>query len=170
MTDPVTPSFGAPVSSTPVAPPVKKAPDPAPVKVEPPSLAKYAGGSTFTYYTDKDVSNYVADLGKLASELGFTVGAPHTFGLGLDIYDPVSGHIIAVVRPRRRDLGVPEIILNLDQVRAAVAGARTYRVNEDRANGIVTPAEVALRAKQAADAKVAAAADAKLAASPAKVA
>jgi hypothetical protein len=168
MTDPFAPSAPAvaPTVSSPAKPvdPVKTA---EVVKVEPPTLAKYAGGSTFTYYTDKDVSNYVAELGKLASELKFTVGEPHTFGLGLDIFDPVSGHIIAVVRPRRRDLGVPEIILNLDQVRAAVAGARTYRVNEDRANGIVSPEAAKVAAKQAADVK---AADAKVAASPAKVA
>jgi hypothetical protein len=147
-----------PFATTPAAP--ASAPSPAkpadpPVKVEPPSLAKYAGGSTFTYYTDKDVSNYVAELGKLATELGFVVGEPHTFGLGLDIFDPVSGHVITVVRPRRRDLGVPEVLLNLDQVRAAVAGARTYRANEDRANGIVTPEAAKVATKQAADAKAA---------------
>ena len=147
-------------TTSPVAPapsPAKPAKpvEPEVVKVEPPTLAKYAGGSTFTYYTDKDVSNYVAELGKVASELGVVVGAPHTFGLGLDIFDPVSGHIIAVLRPRRRDLGVSEIILNLDQVRAAVAGARTYRVNEDRANGVVSPAAAAVDAKHAADLKVA---------------
>jgi hypothetical protein len=163
MADPFATTPAAPAP----APTPAKAVEPAPVKVEPPTLAKYAGGSAFTYYTDKDVSNYVAELGKVASEMGFVVGEVHTFGLGLDIYDPVSGHIITVVRPRRRDIGVPEIVLNLDQVRAAVAAARTYRVNEDRANGVVTPAAAAVAAKQAADAK---AADAKVAASPAKVA
>jgi hypothetical protein len=93
-------------------------------------LAKYTGG--FHRYNADDVMNYAAELAALAAELGLKVSKPFLFGLALEIYDPISSAVITVVRPQRRDVGQSEVILNLDQARAAVVNARAAKLAEDR--------------------------------------
>jgi len=95
------------------------------------TLAKYEPGQYWHWNAD-DVSDYLAELNKLAGEMKFKVERPpHWFNLAVDIYDPVIG-VMTVIRPRRRDVGVSQIVLNIDQVRAAVNAARAARIAKQR--------------------------------------
>jgi hypothetical protein len=104
-------------------------------------------------YTRDDVTKLAAEIDKL--ELNPPIektGKSDEFGLGLDIFDPVSGQIITAARPHRSDIGQPEILLTAAQVGVAVAQARSRRVHEDRAKGIVNEedAEAAAERQKAA--------------------
>jgi hypothetical protein len=102
-------------------------------KTERSKLAKHQQGELMRY-DESDVARYAAELGELATEMGFQVAVPpNVFGLGLEVYDPVSHDLITVVRRGRRDIaGISQIILNLDQVKAAVTNARVARAAEKR--------------------------------------
>lgn len=105
-------------------------------------------------YTREDVKKLVTDLGE-HKDLKFEIGELHSFGLGLDVFDPESEQIIIAAQPNRRDIGQPEILLTADQVATEVASARAWRANHDRAHGIVREvpeAEAEAKKKAAADA------------------
>lgn len=99
---------------------------------------------------DKDaVKKLIADLGKFATEEGFELGDPYMFGLAYDVYDPVSGQVIAVCRPHRREWGEQEIMRTPEQVAAEVASARAWRKNDDMAHG--RPPRLSPKEQAAAD-------------------
>lgn len=111
-------------------------------------------------YTKDDVAKLLEAIGKLVFDPAIEVGTPDEFGLGVDIFDPVSGQIITVARPHRSDIGQPEILLTAEQVAVAVTQARSRRLHEDRARGFgaLVDAEAAVeRQKTALAAKEAAA-------------
>lgn len=89
-------------------------------------------------YSKDDVQQLIKDLGEHQGGddgMDFEIGEPHTFGLALDVFDPVSEELITAARPARRDSGIPEILMTAEQVVAAIAAARHGRANEDRAHG-----------------------------------
>jgi len=71
------------------------------------------------------------------------IGEPYMFGLALDVFDPVSGQVIAVCRPHRGS--EPELFLTVRQLGAEVASARMTRAHNDRLAGVLTPAQVEAR-------------------------
>jgi len=73
------------------------------------------------------------------------IGEPYLFGLALDVFDPVSGQVIAVCRPHRGS--EPELFLTVRQLGAEVASARMTRAHNDRIAGVLTPAQVEARDK-----------------------
>lgn len=89
-------------------------------------------------YTKDQVRILAGQIEALNIDPAIEVAAPDAFGLGLDIFDPVSGQIITVFRPQRSDIGQSEIALTAAQVAQAVAAARTTRLHAVRAAGFAT--------------------------------
>lgn len=103
-------------------------------------------------YTKEDVQRLVSDLGAVKSGKALTgeqhmhnvdfseveIGEPYMFGLALDIFDPVSGEVLRVCRPRHRATGEAEIFMTPTQIAAAIADARSFRLHNERA-GLVPP-------------------------------
>lgn len=102
-------------------------------------------------YTKDDVTNLVAALGKYTFEPAVELGEPHAFGLGLELFDPVTGQIITVARPHRSDIGEEEIFRTAEQVAAAVAQGRANRAALDRARGYGSPEEATAAAARLAE-------------------
>lgn len=100
-------------------------------------------------YTKDDVANLVSELGKREFSPPIEVGSPDCFGLGLEVFDPVSGQIITAARPHRSDLGEEEIHRTADEVAVAIAQARANRASLDRARGYASPEESAAAAQRA---------------------
>lgn len=76
------------------------------------------------------------------------LGEPYMFGLALDIFDPVSGEVLRVCRPHRRDTGEGEVFLTPNQIAGAISNARSHRLHNERA-GLIAPRP--LSDEQAAD-------------------
>jgi hypothetical protein len=94
-------------------------------------------------YTKEDVSALVDEVKKLdlgKSDLGPLEFSEGRFGLEVDLYDPVSGQIVTICQPARRDVAQPEIFLTPFEVAREVASLRRGRIHQDRAAGIVPPA------------------------------
>jgi hypothetical protein len=102
-------------------------------------------------YSKDYVTALVASLGALTFDPAVEVGSPDAFGLGLDLFDPVSGQIITVARPQRADIGQSEILLTPAQVAQAVNGARMNRLHQVRAAGFASLEAAAEFDKQAAE-------------------
>jgi hypothetical protein len=98
-------------------------------------------------YTKDRVAATLDQINALNIDPGVEVGTPDAFGLGLDIFDPVSGQIITVFRPQRSDIGQSEIALTAPQVAQAVAAARTARLHAVRAAGFASLEEADAVAK-----------------------
>jgi hypothetical protein len=107
-------------------------------------------------YTKDDVAKLVGEVGELKLDPPLEVSEPISFGLQVDLFDPVSGHILTLCRPQRADIGQSEILLTAAQVGAAVAGMRIAKLHADRAAGILPPAAEAKPAEQPAAQPVAA--------------
>jgi hypothetical protein len=69
---------------------------------------------------------------------GIEIGEPYMFGLALDAFDPESGEVLRVCRPRHRDTGEAEVFLTPAQLASAVASARSVRLHNERA-GLIPP-------------------------------
>jgi hypothetical protein len=104
-------------------------------------------------YSKDDVTALVADLGTLKLDPAIESGEAHSFGLGLDVFDPVSGQIMTVARPQRRDIGQSEILMTAAQVAATVATARHTRLIEVRAAGYASIEQANEAAKRQAVAR-----------------
>jgi hypothetical protein len=108
-------------------------------------------------YTKDDVAKLLADIAELKLDPPLEVGQALSFGLEVDLFDPVSGQILTACRPQRTDIGETEIRLTAAQVGSAVAGMRLAKLHSDRALGItnIDPQEaaaaLAAAAKAAAD-------------------
>lgn len=114
-------------------------------------------------HTKEDVARLVSDLGAVKIDPPVELGKPDCFGLALDLFDPLSGQVLALARPARADIGQPAILLTAAQVGVAVAAARTARLHQVRSAGFATiedaneahkreQAVLDLKAKQAAEA------------------
>jgi len=103
-------------------------------------------------YSKEYLSALAANVGSLNFDPPIEVGKPDTFGLGLEIFDPVSGQIITVARPQRADIGQTEILLNAAQVAQAVNGARLNRLHVVRAAGFASIAAADEHDKRVAEA------------------
>jgi hypothetical protein len=90
-------------------------------------------------YTKDDVAKLVAEVGELNLNPPLEVSEPLSFGLEVDLFDPVSGHILTLCRPHRPDIGESEIRLTAAQVASTVAGLRIAKLHADRAAGILPP-------------------------------
>ena len=86
-------------------------------------------------FTKDHVAALASALGALNLDPPVELTDAHSFGLGLDLFDPVSHQIITVARPQRADIGQSEILLTPAQVAQAVAGARMNRLHAVRAAG-----------------------------------
>ena len=104
-------------------------------------------------YTKEDVARLVSDLDEQKLDPPVEVGEPRDFGLGLDVFDPVSGEILTLARPHRHDTGQPEIFLSPKQAVQAVLGARARRLHYARAAGHHSIEAANEAAKREADAK-----------------
>jgi len=89
-------------------------------------------------YFKEDVARLVSELGNVKMEPPVELGKADDFGLSLDLFDPVSGQIIALARPARIDLGQPQILLTATQARTAVAAARTGHLHRVRGMGFAS--------------------------------
>lgn len=90
-------------------------------------------------FTKDDVAKLVSDLGERKIDPPLELGEPHSFGLGLDALDPVSGHILTLARPHRADIGQTEILRTVDHVVAHVQGLRLANLHARRAAGEFVP-------------------------------
>lgn len=113
-------------------------------------------------FTKEDVARTVEAIGALKLEPAVEVAETHSFGLGLDVFDPISGEIITVARPSRTDIGQSEVLLTPEQVAHAILAARMNRLHNVRAAGFASIEEAQeahvrqqtvrdLEAKQAAE-------------------
>jgi hypothetical protein len=104
-------------------------------------------------YSKDDVAALVADLGNLKLAPAVECGEAHSFGLGLDVFDPVSGQIMTVARPQRADIGQAEILMTAAQVGSAIASARHARLLAVRAAGYASIEQANEAAKRQAVAR-----------------
>jgi hypothetical protein len=103
-------------------------------------------------FTKDHVAALVDSLSALNLDPPVEVAEAHSFGLGVDIFDPVSGQIITAARPQRADIGQSEIFLTAAQVAQAVTGARMTRLHQVRAAGFPSLEAAAEHDKRAAEA------------------
>src|SRR6202051_3438703 len=92
----------------------------------------------FTKFTKDDVARLVSELNADKLDPPVEIGSPSTFGLELELYDPVSGEIFTLARPHRGDIGQVEVLLTAAQVRHAVAAARVARLHAVRTAGFAS--------------------------------
>lgn len=103
-------------------------------------------------YRKERVAATLDQINALNIDPAVEVGTPDAFGLGLDIFDPVSGQIITVFRPQRSDIGQSEIALTAAQIAQAVAAARTVRLHAVRQAGFASLEDAEAAAKREAGA------------------
>lgn len=89
-------------------------------------------------YHKDHVAALASALGEYKIDPPVELGTPDAFGLGLELFDPVSGQIITVARPARTDLSQSEILLTPMQVAQAVTSARMNRLHQVRAAGFAS--------------------------------
>lgn len=87
-------------------------------------------------YTKDDVARIAEDIAGRDIEPPIEVGESYDFGLSLDVFDPVSGHIITVARPHRPDIGQTQILRSGEEVARDVAAGRITKLHAERAAGV----------------------------------
>jgi len=103
-------------------------------------------------YTKEHVAALVDQIKAHKIEPPVELTETHSFGLGLELFDPVSHQIITVARPHRADIGQSEILLSAPQVAQAVAGARMTRLHAVRTAGFASLEAAAEHDKRQAEA------------------
>jgi hypothetical protein len=67
------------------------------------------------------------DLVPLADKHAFVIGPLIHFGLGFDVFDPISGLVMTAARPHRTDVGEEPILLTAAGVVHAIIAARRHQ-------------------------------------------
>lgn len=87
-------------------------------------------------YTRDDVKKLAETISGDETLGDIEVSELHTFGMGLEVFDPFSCQIITVARPHRADIGEDEVLITVDQLRTELVNVRNARTSWDRLHGV----------------------------------